>query len=119
MAAVLAPKGFNIRAFILSSRAEIRRKRPDDDKLMDDIQRANEIIGMSPPILGEFPNIKFNTVPHQELVSFIEEAIIKTKANYIFTHFPGDLNEDHREISLACQAKSLLKKPVLSQPIIY
>lgn len=104
LAAVLAAKGFNIRACILSSRAELRRNKPDDNKLMDDIKKANEIIGMLPPILGEFPNINFNTVPHHELVSFIEETIIKTKANYIFTHFPGDLNEDHRETSLACQA---------------
>jgi LmbE family N-acetylglucosaminyl deacetylase len=54
--------------------------------------------------MGDFPNIEINTVSHLELVQFIENVIIETKADIIFTHHPADLNNDHLHTSLACQA---------------
>ena len=58
--------------------------------------------------MGNFPNIKMNTVPHLELVQFIENTIMETGASIIITHHPSDLNDDHRQTSLACQAASRL-----------
>jgi len=60
------------------------------------------------PILGAFPNIRFNTTPHLELVKFIENAILKTQAQLILTHHPSDINDDHRHTSIACQAAARL-----------
>lgn len=59
---------------------------------------------MEQPRIGPFPNIQFNTVPHLQLVQFIEHAIDETGADTLFTHHPGDINDDHRHTSLACQA---------------
>ena len=66
--------------------------------------RVSRLLGVADPILGDFPNIQMNTVPHLELVQFIERAISNTGATRVVTHHPEDLNDDHRQTSLACQA---------------
>ncbi|HIC89969.1 MAG TPA: PIG-L family deacetylase [Anaerolineae bacterium] len=103
-AAALAAHGIPVQACILSGKADARRNRPDVPELQADVYRAQEILGIGEPILGDFPNIRFNLVPHLELVQFIETAIVETQANVIFTHHPHDLNNDHLHTSLACQA---------------
>lgn len=107
-AALLAAKGVEVHACILSGGADARTLRPTDQELMEDIQSAQAKMGADTPLLGGFPNIEMNTVPHLELVQFIEDAIVKTKADVIFTHHPGDLNVDHQCTSAACQAAARL-----------
>ena len=104
----LAAAGVPACACILVGDAEVRAHRPDLPDLRQDTHRAQEILGIDPPILGRFPNIRLNTVPHVELVQFIEAAIETTQANLIFTHHPGDLNDDHLQTSRACQAAARL-----------
>lgn len=115
-AAALAGRGLPVRACILSGRVDARRNRPTLPNLHSDVDRAQEILGLQEPVLGDFPNIRFNTVPHLELVQFIEAAIVQTDADLIFTHHPGDLNNDHLHTSLACQAAARLfqRRPGLS-----
>lgn len=100
---VFSQKGATIINLILSWKVEARQNRPEDDHLKTHINRAQEIIGAQPPLLGPFPNIKFNMIPHLELVQFIEEKIQELEPDYIFTHHPGDLNNDHYHTSIACQ----------------
>ena len=107
-AAALTGAGLEVRACILSGAALARSDHPGRNELQDDIQRAQGILGLSTPVLGEFPNIEFNTVPHLRLVQFIESALLEYKVTNIFTHHPWDLNDDHRRTSLACQAAARL-----------
>ena len=111
---LLSTKGHVIYNCILSGKVEARRYKPDDDMLLKDTKNAQGIIGARPPILGSFPNIKFNTVPHLELVQFIEQQIEELEPDYVFTHHPYDLNNDHYQTSKACQAAVRLsqRKPV-------
>jgi len=102
--AALADSSVPVRSCILSGKADARRNRPDGEDLYGDICQAQSILGFGEPILGDFPNICFNTVPHLELVQFIESAILETGANVILTNHPHDLNNDHLHTSLACQA---------------
>jgi|TARA_B110000438_G_scaffold131910_1_gene128010 LmbE family N-acetylglucosaminyl deacetylase len=104
----LSKKGHKIFNCILSGNVEERKFRPEINKLKKDIDNAQKIVGAEQAILGNFPNIKFNTVPHIDLVQFIERAIIQTKPDYIFTHHPEDLNNDHYHTSKACQAAARL-----------
>ncbi len=67
-----------------------------------------DYIGVNKVIKGDFPNIELNTVSHLSMVKFIENAIVETDADVIITHYPGDLNNDHMQTSLACQAASRL-----------
>jgi len=102
--AALAERGHDVRACFLSANAEARGGLPADGGLHADIAKAQSILGFGAPILGSFPNIRLNTVPHIELVQFVERALQETSANLVFTHHPADLNDDHVQTSRACQA---------------
>ncbi|MGN6300335.1 MAG: PIG-L deacetylase family protein [Angustibacter sp.] len=104
----LTQAGVPVRAAILCGQAAARSQRPQDIDLLEDTLRATEILGMGPPIVGGFPNIRMNTVDHLDLVQFIEEAMVETQATHIFTCHPADLNDDHRQTSVAAQAAARL-----------
>lgn len=107
-AAKFTREGVTARACIACGDADARTRRPRSDELMADIGSASSILGLQEPILGDFPNIRLNTVPHIELVQFFEQAIVDTGATTLFTHHPRDLNDDHRQVSAACQAAARL-----------
>ena len=111
---ILTSKGHRVVNLILSSKVEARRHKPSQLELEADTANAQVIVGADPAILGVFPNIKFNTVPHIELVQFIEKYIEEIQPDYIFTHHPYDLNNDHYHTSKACQAAVRLfqRKPI-------
>lgn len=111
---VLSQKGYKIYNLILSGDVDARQHRPDIVDLKNHTSRAQQIIGAEPPILGPFPNIKFNTVPHLVLVQHIEKYIEELEPELVFTHHPYDLNNDHYHTSKACQAAVRLfqRKPV-------
>lgn len=88
---------------IMSSKAIARAFRPDDKTLEEDTHRAAAYLGVTKLYEGPFPNIKMNTVPHLELVQFIEKAIVESEPDIIITHHPADTNNDHLQTSLACQ----------------
>jgi LmbE family N-acetylglucosaminyl deacetylase len=100
--AALAARGISVRACFLSGNVEARGGRPANDELATDLHDAQRILGFGEPIIGDFPNIRLNTVPHIELVQFIERAILDTGATTVFTHHPGDLNDDHLQTARAC-----------------
>lgn len=117
-AAKLAQSGAEVHACILSGSADARLLRPEIEELHQDLQNATEILGISGFVLGEFPNIAFNTCPHIDLVRFIEEAVARVGATTIFTHHPNDLNDDHKHTSLACMAASRLYQRRSNQPAL-
>lgn len=106
--ALHASRGVSVRACIAVAKADARLHRPDTVKLLDHIRAAQEDLGFGAPIFGDFPNIRMNTVPHLELVQFIEEAIRETAADTLVTHHPGDINDDHQQVARACQAAARL-----------
>lgn len=103
-AAILSTLGIPVTACIASGRVSARGARPNEAELLEDTYHAAGILGMCEPIVGDFPNIRMNIVPHLELVRFVEDAILRTRASHVFTHHPGDLNDDHRQVSSATQA---------------
>jgi len=100
----LAQEGHSVNVCILSGGVNARKNRPTVDELGIDIDSSLKILGVNGIIIGDFPNIEFNIVPHLKLVQFIEKAIVDTNAEVVFTHHPADLNNDHLHTSLACQA---------------
>lgn len=95
-------------ACVLVGNADARSAKPATGQLTEHTIEAQTILNASNPIVGDFPNIKLNTVPHLDLVQFIEAAIVATSPQLIFTHHPADLNDDHRQTSAACQAAARL-----------
>jgi len=108
MAAELAARGHEVRSCILSGQVGARQHRPSVLDLHSDLRESHRILGIGEAILGDFPNIAFNTVPHLELVQFIEKAMVQTDADILLTHHPQDLNNDHLHTSIACQAAARL-----------
>jgi LmbE family N-acetylglucosaminyl deacetylase len=106
--ASLTKQNIPARCCMLSGQAGARQSRPNLEDFSANINQAQSILGLPPPILGDFPNIQFNMVPHLTLVQFIEAAIVETGADIIFTHHPADLNNDHLHTSLACQTAARL-----------
>ncbi len=78
------------------------------DTLSEDQKKAFSIMGVEKSYCADFPNIKMNTVPHLNLVQFIESSIEDWKAESIYTHHPSDTNNDHVMTSYAAQAASRL-----------
>ncbi len=106
--AKLVNNGETVQPIILCGNVDVRNYRPTDEELYQDMCAANYELGFAEPVLGTFPNIKMNTIPHIEVVQFIEQQIEKFKPTRIFTHHPGDLNDDHVQVSRACQAAARL-----------
>ena len=100
----LAKEGNRVEVCILSSKAQARAFRPEDNELDADMHGALKCLGVSKLYEGEFPNIQMNAVPHLQLVQFIEKAIQESGAEVVVTHHPADTNNDHLHTSLACQA---------------
>lgn len=76
--------------------------------LGEDQKNAMAILGVEKCYAADFPNIKMNTVPHLELVQFIEKCIEDFESDAIITHHPSDTNNDHVMTSYAAQAASRL-----------
>lgn len=106
--AKLVCQGEVVQPIILCGGVDLRTKRPSDTDLQADMKRANAIVGFSDPVLGDFPNIRMNAVPHVEIVQFIEAQILEFRPHRIFTHHPADLNDDHRQIASAAAAAARL-----------
>lgn len=84
--------------------------------LSDDETNAMGIIGVERTYHADFPNIKMNTVPHLELVQFIESCIADWKAEAIITHHPSDTNIDHQETGKAAIAACRLYQRISGVP---
>lgn len=102
----LVSEGHRVAIATMVSRAEARAQL--SPTLLEDQARAHAIVGVQRSFSGNFPNIQMNTVPHLELVQFIESAIQEWGAECIVTHHPSDTNNDHVMTSFAAQAASRL-----------
>lgn len=96
--------GGKVDVCIMSSEAQARAFRPDDQELSADLDASLSMLGIQEKFAGVFPNIEMNNVPHLHLVQFIEKAIQASRPDVIITHHPSDSNNDHLHTFLACQA---------------
>jgi LmbE family N-acetylglucosaminyl deacetylase len=118
---VLTSNGHIVYNLILSGNVEARRHKPNLEDLVQHAHTAQKLVGAQLPILGTFPNIEFNTVPHLDMVQYIEGVIEKVQPDIIITHHPYDLNNDHYHTSKACQAAVRLfqRKPIKPLKALY
>ena len=98
-----AHNGDQVDVYIMCTEAKARAFRPEDKELDDDTQSALKYIGVSKEYEGTLPNIEMNTVPHLQLLQFIESAIKESEPDIIITHHAADTNNDHLQTSMACQ----------------
>ncbi len=60
--------------------------------------RSNNILGVKKVFFGDLPDMKLDTVPHTEINRIIENAIQEIRPHAVYTHFYGDVNNDHKEV---------------------
>jgi len=96
-------QGETVDVCIMSAEAKARAFRPDDKGLGEDTHAALDFLGVNNEYEGKFPNIEMNTVPHLQLVQYIEKAILESEPDIVITHHPADTNNDHLQTSMACQ----------------
>lgn len=82
--------------------AEARKTSSNKSLIEQQAIESLKVLGVENITFGKFPNIKLNTVPHIDIVKFIENAIVKNKPDIVITHFPKDLNNDHKITSECC-----------------
>ena len=100
----LSESGHKVDLCVLSSKVQARTLHPGNNELNDNILTVTKKLGINKCYFGEFPNIKFNTIPHLHLVQFIENCILDSNAEIVVTHHPSDTNNDHLHTSISCQA---------------
>ena len=107
----LIQEGHNVAVVTMANHAAARAN--ISDTLQADEAKAFKIMGVKKSYAADFPNIKMNTVPHLDLVQFIEKCIEDFGAEAIITHHPSDTNNDHVCTSYAVQAACRLfqRKP--------
>lgn len=98
----LIKTGNDVTVCFLSSKAEARNVKIGASNIEAQIKNSLNVLGVNKIIYGTFPNIKFNTIPHIEIVNFIERAIISSEPDVLITHFSDDLNSDHKITSECC-----------------
>ena len=104
----LTRQGHEVSVLIMNGKAQARAYRPTDTELESDVMACMDVLGVKRVYTGDFPNIQMNTVPHLHLVQKIEGCMVDCEAQVLITHHPADLNNDHHQTSLACQAASRL-----------
>lgn len=102
----LIKKGHNVAVVTMANHAAARTN--ISATLLKDQEESMRILGVKKVYEADFPNIKMNTVPHLELVQFIEKCIEDFNAEIIITHHPADTNNDHVMTSYATQAAARL-----------
>ena len=71
----LISQGHKVAVAIMSGHAAARANL--SDTLVEDEAKSMSILGVETVFHADFPNIKMNTVPHLDLVQFIENCILK------------------------------------------
>ena len=112
----LIKQGNEVAVAIMSGHAAARAN--ISETLSDDEANAMAIIGVEKVFHADFPNIKMNTVPHLDLVQFIEKCIENWQADAIITHHPSDTNIDHQETGKAVNAACRLFQRTGGVPVL-
>jgi len=71
--------------------------------LRADIRKAARCLGSPGFTLHDFPDNRFDTVPLLEIVKAVEREKSRAAPDIVYTHFPDDLNIDHRIVADAVQ----------------
>lgn len=89
-------------AVLVLNTCDTTRYEDDRDKIVEDLKRSHEIIGIKKRYLGKYLDSNFHNEDHRDMVQFIEGAIRDFEPDNIFTQHPGDINTDHYWTAASC-----------------
>lgn len=112
----LAGQGVEVHTLFLSdgvnARGAVAGNDLDERRAMGD--RAAQVLGTAPPAYLNFPDNRMDSVDLLDVVTAIELHAGAIRPDAVFTHFPGDLNVDHR---LCAQAVLTAFRPMPGQSV--
>lgn len=112
----LVSEGNEVAVSIMVGKAAARAN--ISDSLQSETDHVLELLGVKKKYMADFPNIQMNTVPHLQLVQFVEKCIEDFSAEAIITHHPSDTNNDHVMTSQAVQAACRLFQRKEGVPVL-
>lgn len=74
--------------------AELRA--PELDQLRNAARSAADILGLRAPMFGGFPDNRMDSLDLLDVIKFVEGVIREVRPDIVYTHYPHDLNVDHR-----------------------
>ena len=80
----------------------------------DCARRACETLGVERLVQVGLPDQRLDTLCLLDLITPIEQCIEELQPDVVLTHFPGDVNEDHR---LVARATMVATRPVAGSPV--
>lgn len=104
----LANEGQRLFSCVLDSNVDEHYGRADVVGFKEAAQAAASTMGFEDFLWYDFQNVQFNVVPHLEMVRAVEQAILRFRPEWIFTHHSGDLHIDHRVCHDATMAALML-----------
>ena len=72
------------------------QKKKDVNRLREEAEHANEIVGVKKVFFESFPDNKFDMVALLDIIKTIERYIQEINPEVVYTQHYGDLNIDHR-----------------------
>ena len=108
----LVELGNNVDVCILSDYSKTR-----EENLRERIVKSHEILGVRNTYIGDIKCMEFKDENHHSVVKFIENCIKKSECDYIITHHPADLHNDHYYTSIICQEASRLSMRMVEEGI--
>jgi LmbE family N-acetylglucosaminyl deacetylase len=102
-----ASRGDEVWACVLADGASSRHGRVKQQA--DCARRAADVLGIDRLVLVGLPDQRLDTLSLLDLITPIEQCIEELQPDVVLTHFPGDLNEDHR---LVARATLVATRPV-------
>jgi LmbE family N-acetylglucosaminyl deacetylase len=107
-----AARGDTVWALVMADGASSRHGRVAQQA--ECARRAADVLGIDRLILLGLPDQRLDTLPMLDLVTPIEEVVAELEPDVVLTHFPGDLNEDHR---LVARAATVAARAVPGTPV--
>ena len=74
----------------------VENKKDEIAKLNNEIQDANNVIGIKKVFVESFPDNRFDSVDLLDIIKVISKVKDEVKPDIIFTHYEHDLNIDHQ-----------------------
>lgn len=97
-----AVKRGDVAAAVVLNTCDTTRYDYDRRRIVDDLIRTHEFIGITKRYLGQYTDSNFHNADHRDMVQFIEGAIRDFEPDNIFTQHPGDVNTDHYWTAASC-----------------
>ncbi len=107
-----AARGDTVWAIVLADGASSRHDKVEQQA--ECARNAAEILGIDRLVMVGLPDQRLDTLSLLDVITPIEEVIAELQPDVVLTHFPGDVNEDHR---LVARATLVATRPVPGTPV--